>query len=62
MLSDFFKLDRPFEEFDDARLVEHFRNSRDLRSVLFRPDEWPSELRRNKERNRPLSTAFQERF
>lgn len=48
MLTDFFELDSPYEEFDDNKLVDHFRNSRDLRSVLYRPNEWPIEQRKNK--------------
>lgn len=42
MLNDFFKLNTPFQEFDGAQLAQHFKNSRDLRSVLYRPDDWPN--------------------
>src|SRR6266404_7948296 len=40
MLSNFFKLDSPFEAFDQLQLANHFKTSRDLRSVLYQPDEW----------------------
>lgn len=40
MLSDFFHLGAPFKEFDEIKLASHFKTSRDLRSVLYRPDEW----------------------
>src|SRR5436190_2876959 len=43
MLRDFFKLNPPFEEFDEQRLANHLRISRDLRSVLYRPDRWINE-------------------
>jgi hypothetical protein len=46
MLSDFFRLNTPFEDFDEEKLSRHCKISRDLRSVLYRPDNWPSELRR----------------
>ncbi len=45
MLSDFFKLDTPFKEFDKKNLEEHFKVSKDLRSVLYRPDEFPSSIK-----------------
>lgn len=41
MLSDFFKLNPPFEVFDELKLVNHFKTSHDLRSVLYQPDTWP---------------------
>src|SRR5262249_22001753 len=43
---DFFKLDVPFETFDEARLIQHFQISNDLRNVLYEPAEWPTGLRR----------------
>jgi hypothetical protein len=46
MLSDFFRLNMPFEEFDEEKLTNHFKISRDLRSVLYRPDNWPSQPKR----------------
>lgn len=42
MLTDLFKLDLPVVEFDEAELERHFQTSKDIRSVLFRPDDWPS--------------------
>jgi hypothetical protein len=49
MLSNFFQLNGQFRRFDEAELVSHFRESLDLRSVLYGPDNWPnSSLRRLK--------------
>ncbi len=42
MLSNFFQLNALFEEFDEVKLTNHFKTSRDLRSVLYKPDSWPS--------------------
>jgi Ion channel/Pentapeptide repeats (8 copies) len=46
MLFNFFRLDDPFDTFDEAELIQHFRTSNDLRNVLYEPAEWPKELRR----------------
>lgn len=48
MLSNFFKLNAPFEVFDDRQLEQHFKTSRDLRSVLYEPDRWISEPKKFK--------------
>jgi hypothetical protein len=40
MLNDFFKLDKPFNSFDEAQLEAHFKVSNDLRSVMYVPDNW----------------------
>ena len=42
MLFDFFKLNEPFEVFDESKLANHFKTSNDLRSVLYQPDVWVS--------------------
>ena len=46
MLENFFTLDTPFDTYDEAQLVQHFRTSNDLRNVLYEPPEWPKGLRR----------------
>jgi hypothetical protein len=51
MLQEFFRLDEPFRTFDTEALVSHFKISNDLRSVLYEPDHWPSDLRKVKELN-----------
>ena len=38
MLRDFFKLEKPYTDFDEQRMTELLANSNDLRDVLFRPD------------------------
>lgn len=51
MLSSFFTLNPPFKKFDEAALIGHFQSSKDLRSVLYHPNDWPSSLRKNKNFN-----------
>jgi hypothetical protein len=45
MLQDFFKLNSPFQEFDEQRLTNHFDTSKDLQNVLYAPDVWASGLK-----------------
>jgi Pentapeptide repeats (9 copies) len=48
MLTNFFRLDTPFEEFDEEKLIRHFRVASDLKSTLYQPDRWPNDTRKLK--------------
>jgi hypothetical protein len=45
MLRNFFKLNEPFQKYDEAQLIGHFRTSNDLQNVLYDPPNWPRDFR-----------------
>lgn len=48
MLSNFFRLNAPFEKMAENDIQEHLKVSRDLRSALYEPDQWLSDPKRLK--------------
>lgn len=50
MLNDFFKLNPPFEKYDEAMLEKHFATADHLKAVIYEPAEWPQALRKLKAR------------
>jgi len=47
MLKDFFKLNGTVKSYVESDVVSHFQTSADLQNVLYKPDDWPTQLKGN---------------
>ncbi len=48
MLKYFFKLNQPFETYEEENFCNHFKTSADLKNVLYKPDSWPQNFKKVK--------------